>query len=104
MDAVVQIFNAAEVPIDYNFIEMGKTFYEAGHSSGMTDSAKQAVEELGILLAYRSDQSMATQQDIADPYRLGPEHHRASLHVIAQALGLWAERIRTLGYAPLTAA
>jgi len=49
MDAVVQIFNAADVPIDYNFIEMGKSFYEAGHSSGMTDAAKKAVEELGIL-------------------------------------------------------
>ncbi len=49
MDAVIQIFNAAKVPLDYNFIEMGKTYYEAGHSSGMTDTAKQAVEELGIL-------------------------------------------------------
>ncbi len=49
MDAVIQIFNAAAVPLNYQYIEMGKTYYDAGHRSGMTDAAKQAVEELGIL-------------------------------------------------------
>jgi isocitrate dehydrogenase len=49
MDAVVQIFEAANVPLDYQFIEMGKTFYDKGFSTGMTNEAKETVEQLGIL-------------------------------------------------------
>ncbi|MGZ5283488.1 MAG: NADP-dependent isocitrate dehydrogenase [Bacteroidia bacterium] len=49
MDAVLRIFEAAQVPADYRFIEMGKSVFEAGHSTGMTDEAKNTIEELGIL-------------------------------------------------------
>jgi isocitrate dehydrogenase len=49
MDAVLHIFNKAAVPMDYTFIDMGRHIYEAGHSTGMTPEAKQAVETLGIL-------------------------------------------------------
>lgn len=49
MDAVLTIFNAAKVPLQYEFIEMGKTYFEQGHSTGMTPKAKEIVEELGIL-------------------------------------------------------
>jgi isocitrate dehydrogenase len=49
MDAVLRIFDAAAVPLQYQHIEMGKSIYEAGHSTGMTPEAKAAVEELGIL-------------------------------------------------------
>ena len=49
MDAVLTIFEKAGVPLDYRFIDMGKSIYEAGHSTGMTPEARQSVEELGIL-------------------------------------------------------
>jgi isocitrate dehydrogenase len=49
MDAVINIFNAANVPLDYQFIEMGKDIYLEGHSTGMTLEAKATVEKLGIL-------------------------------------------------------
>lgn len=49
MDAVLTIFDKAGVPLDYRFIDMGKSIYEAGHSTGMTPEARQSVEELGIL-------------------------------------------------------
>ena len=46
---IVKIFEAAEVPLMYEPIEMGKQIYEAGHSTGMTDDAKKTVETTGIL-------------------------------------------------------
>ena len=49
MDAVLGIFNAAGVPLQYEFIEMGKTYFEQGNSTGMTPQAKETVESLGIL-------------------------------------------------------
>lgn len=49
MDAVLRIFEAAQVPAEYKFIDMGKSVFEAGHSTGMTDEAKETIEELGIL-------------------------------------------------------
>ncbi len=49
MDAVLNIFNAAEVPLQYEFIEMGKAYFEQGHNTGMTPQAKEIVESLGIL-------------------------------------------------------
>jgi isocitrate dehydrogenase len=49
MDAVLQIFDAAQVPLEYEFIEMGKEIYLQGHSSGMTEKAKESVESNGIL-------------------------------------------------------
>lgn len=49
MNAVLQIFRAAEVPLNYQYVEMGKDWYLQGHSSGMTPEAKAVVESLGIL-------------------------------------------------------
>jgi isocitrate dehydrogenase len=49
MDAVLGIFSAAGVPLQYEFIEMGKSIYEAGHSTGMTPAAKEAIEKFGLL-------------------------------------------------------
>lgn len=49
MDAVLRVFDAAQVPLQYEFIEMGKTYFEQGHSTGMTPAAKETVENLGIL-------------------------------------------------------
>jgi isocitrate dehydrogenase len=49
MDAVLNIFNAANVQLNYEFIDMGKSIYDKGFSTGMTDEAKQSVETNGIL-------------------------------------------------------
>lgn len=49
MDAVLRIFKAVNVPLEYHYVEMGKDIFLAGHSTGMTDEAKQTIERLGIL-------------------------------------------------------
>lgn len=49
MDAVISIFNAAKVPLEYEYVEMGKWVFDKGFSNGMTPEAKQTIEELGIL-------------------------------------------------------
>lgn len=49
MDAVLSIFNAANVPLDYEVIEMGKWVFDKGFSNGMTPEAQAAIETLGIL-------------------------------------------------------
>ncbi len=49
MDAVIHIFDRAKVPLWYEYIDMGKSIYEAGHSTGMTPDARKAVETYGIL-------------------------------------------------------
>lgn len=49
MDAVLRVFTAAQVPLRYDFVEMGRDIYLAGHSTGMTRRAKMSVEENGIL-------------------------------------------------------
>jgi len=49
MDAVLRIFDAAEVKLDYEFIEMGKAYFEQGFGTGMTPAAKESVERNGIL-------------------------------------------------------
>ncbi|MCU0421744.1 MAG: NADP-dependent isocitrate dehydrogenase [Bacteroidia bacterium] len=49
MDAVLSVFNAAQVPLEYEFIDMGKTFFEQGFGTGMTPAAKESVEHNGIL-------------------------------------------------------
>lgn len=49
MDAVLQIFNAAGVPLEYEFVDMGRHIFEKGHSIGMTPEARSTIERLGIL-------------------------------------------------------
>jgi len=49
MDAVLRIFDAAQVPLAYEFIEMGKSYFEQGFSTGMTPASKESVEHNGIL-------------------------------------------------------
>ena len=49
MDAVLRIFDAAKVPLSYDFIDMGKSVYDRGFTTGMTDAAKVSVESTGIL-------------------------------------------------------
>jgi len=49
MDAVLSIFEAAKVPLNYAYVDMGKSFFDQGYSTGMTPDAKNAVEQFGIL-------------------------------------------------------
>ena len=49
MDAVLKIFNATKVPLDYQFVEMGKWVFDKGFSNGMTPEAQEVIEALGIL-------------------------------------------------------
>ncbi len=49
MDAVLHIFNAAKVPLEYKVVDMGKWVFDLGHATGMTPEAKDTIEQLGIL-------------------------------------------------------
>jgi isocitrate dehydrogenase len=49
MDAVLRIFKANNVTLEYEFVEMGKSYFDAGHSTGMTAAAKETIETLGLL-------------------------------------------------------
>lgn len=49
MQAVISIFEAENVPLDYQYVDMGKQVYLGGDSSGMTEEARKTVEKNGIL-------------------------------------------------------
>jgi len=49
MDAVLHIFSKAGVPLHYQFVEMGKSIFEKGFSTGMTPDAMNTIEDTGIL-------------------------------------------------------
>lgn len=49
MDAVLQIFEAANVNLEYDFVEMGKDYFLQGYTSGMTPAAKDSIENNCIL-------------------------------------------------------
>lgn len=49
MDAVLSIFEAAKVPLEYDFVDMGKWVFDKGYSNGMTPEAQETIETLGIL-------------------------------------------------------
>jgi len=49
MEAVLKIFEANKVPLDYIFVDMGKWVFDKGYSNGMTPEAKQTIETLGLL-------------------------------------------------------
>jgi len=49
MDAVINIFNANKVPLEYEFVDMGKWVFDKGFSNGMTPEAQKTIEALSIL-------------------------------------------------------
>lgn len=49
MEAVISIFEAAGVPLTYEYVDMGKWVFDKGYSNGMTPEAQQRIESLGIL-------------------------------------------------------
>lgn len=49
MDAVLNIFKANKVPLEYEMVDMGKWVFDKGFSNGMTNEAKETIEKLGLL-------------------------------------------------------
>jgi isocitrate dehydrogenase len=49
MKAVTGIFDAAGVPLEYEYVDMGRWVFDKGYSTGMTPEAQQRIETLGIL-------------------------------------------------------
>src|SRR6476619_7414262 len=49
MQAVLKIFDANKVGLEYEFVDMGKWVFDKGFSNGMTPEAQKTIEELGIL-------------------------------------------------------
>src|ERR1041385_6814801 len=49
MQAVLSIFTANKVPLEYEFVDMGKWVFDKGFSNGMTPLAQETIENLGIL-------------------------------------------------------
>ena len=49
MEAVLTIFKAAEVALEFEFVDMGKWVFDKGYSNGMTTEAQATIENLGIL-------------------------------------------------------
>jgi isocitrate dehydrogenase len=49
MDAVLRIFEANKVPLEYEMVEMGKWVFDKGFSNGMTPQAQESIEKFGIL-------------------------------------------------------
>ncbi|MFI5154906.1 MAG: isocitrate/isopropylmalate family dehydrogenase [Chitinophagales bacterium] len=49
MDAVLTIFDANKVALEYEVVDMGKWVFDKGFSNGMTPEAKETIEKLGIL-------------------------------------------------------
>ncbi len=49
MKAVLHIFDASQVDLQYQFVDMGKWVFDKGFGNGMTPEAKQIIEDLGIL-------------------------------------------------------
>ena len=49
MEVVLNLFKSANVPLEYEFVDMGKWVFDKGYSNGMTPEAQEAIERLGIL-------------------------------------------------------
>ena len=49
MEAVLKIFNSAKVPLEFEYVDMGKWVFDKGFSNGMTPEAQHTIEDLGIL-------------------------------------------------------
>src|SRR3954470_8933241 len=49
MEAVLKIFEANKVPLEYVFVDMGKWVFDKGYNNGMTPEAKATIESLGLL-------------------------------------------------------
>lgn len=49
MEAVLNIFKAGKLPLEYEYVDMGKWVFDKGFNNGMTPEAQQTIENIGIL-------------------------------------------------------
>src|SRR5688572_4574428 len=49
VEAVLKIFTANKVPLEYDFVDMGKWVFDKGFNNGMTPQAQESIEKFGIL-------------------------------------------------------
>lgn len=49
MEAVLSIFKANDVPLEFVYVDMGKWVFDKGFSNGMTPEAQETIEKLGVL-------------------------------------------------------
>jgi isocitrate dehydrogenase len=49
MEAVLNIFKAGKVPLECEYVDMGKWVFDKGFNNGMTPEAQQSIENVGIL-------------------------------------------------------
>lgn len=49
MEAVLNVFKANGVDLQYEYVDMGKWVFDKGFSNGMTPQAQRTIEEFGIL-------------------------------------------------------
>ena len=49
MEAVLKVFAGNKVPLEYEYVDMGKWVFDKGFSNGMTPEAQQTIESHGIL-------------------------------------------------------
>jgi len=49
MQAVLEVFTANKVPLEYEYVDMGKWVFDKGYSNGMTPEAQKVIETHGIL-------------------------------------------------------
>lgn len=90
MDAVLDIFHAAQVPLEYETIEIGEKVYLEGHASGISSSSWESILKNKILL----------KSPITTPQGGGYK----SLNVtMRKALGLFANIRPTQSYFPFVA-
>lgn len=49
MEACIRIFHAQNVPLKFEYVEMGRRLFDTGLATGMTPGAMKTIERLGIL-------------------------------------------------------
>ena len=49
-DLLLDVFRAAEVPVDFDTVVIGREAVEAGHPSGISPETREAIEKNGVLL------------------------------------------------------
>ena len=72
MEAVIRVFKAANLPLEYQFVDMGKWVFDKGFSNGMTPEAKATIESLAVAsdAAVKALNGAAPKKIIVVPGRL----------------------------------
>lgn len=90
MQATLAVLEAADVPLEFQPVDMGKRVYESGNTSGITDQAWQTIQDTGVLL----------KAPITTPQGEGYKSLNVTLR---KTLGLFANVRPCVSYHPFTA-